>query len=95
MGPKIILATDGANGSILYSKGAFFKIPAYRVIVEETTGAGDIFLSSFLYFCGMKQDNPVKSAYLASAAASFVVEGNGISSLGNEEEIRKRAEILN
>ena len=95
MGPKIILATDGANGSILYSKGAFFKIPAYRVIVEETTGAGDIFLSSFLYFCGLKQDDPVKSAYLASAAASFVVEGNGISSLGNEEEIRKRAEILN
>ncbi len=94
MGPKIILATDGANGSILYSKGTFFKIPVYRVIVEDTTGAGDIFLSSFLYFYGIKQDDLLKSAYLASAAASFVVEGNSISSLGKVEEIRKRAEIL-
>ena len=67
MGPKIILATDGANGSILYSKETFFKIPAYKVIVEDTTGAGDIFLSSFLYFYGIKQDDLLKSASLASA----------------------------
>lgn len=94
MGTRIVFATDGANGSILFTRGRFFQIPAYKVKVVETTGAGDIFLSSFLYFHGVRGEDPVESAFLASAAVSCAVEGNGVSRLGGEEKIRKRVKLL-
>ena len=94
MGTRIVFATDGANGSILFTRGRFFQIPAYKVKVVDTTGAGDIFLSSFLYFHGVRGEDPVESAFLASAAVSCSVEGNGVSRLGGEEKIRKRVKLL-
>lgn len=94
MGPKILFATNGAYGSVLCAEGELFEIPAYIVKEVDTTGAGDIFLSSFLFFYGLKREDPVESAYLASAAASFGVEAECVSRLGEEEEIRERADLL-
>ncbi len=94
MGPAIVCATDGANGSFLYTAEEFYKIPAYAVREVDATGAGDVFLSSFLFFYGVKKYDPVTSASLASASASFIVEGKGVSRLSNMEEILSRASTL-
>lgn len=94
MGPRILLASNGARGSILLAGGEFFEIPAFRVKEVDATGAGDVFLSTFLFFYCLRGEDPITSAYLASAAASFAVEGSGVSCLGGEKEIRERAELL-
>lgn len=42
-GPSVVVATDGANGSSLYTDGAFFHVPAVQVPIRSTLGAGDVF----------------------------------------------------
>lgn len=94
MGPRIVFATNGAGGSILCSEGKLFTIPAFKVKEVDPTGAGDVFLSSFLYFYGRAHEELLESAFLASAAASFVVEGKSVSRLGEESDIRGRVRLL-
>lgn len=46
---KILLITRGQNGVSAYYNGDEMKVLGYRVSVEDTTGAGDAFIGSFLY----------------------------------------------
>ena len=49
MGPKLVLLTDGTNGSFYASNGIKGHVPAISVKTIDTTGAGDIFFGTFLY----------------------------------------------
>jgi len=92
LGPRICLATMGARGVLLLSEDAsFYKVPAYtppRVV--DPTGSGDAFAGAFLAEY-LKTKDSVWSAALASAAASFVLEGVGPSNFGNRDQTEERA----
>jgi sugar/nucleoside kinase (ribokinase family) len=92
---KAILVTFGEKGSIVYDclKQRISHIPAYKTKVVDPTGAGDTYLSSFIYNY-IKTKEIVDSAYFASAAASFVVEMIGPSKFGSLKEVIKRANAL-
>ncbi|MFW5988110.1 MAG: carbohydrate kinase family protein [bacterium] len=45
----LIFVSLGAEGCYTYKKGEGFKIPTYKVKVEDTTGAGDGFTAGILY----------------------------------------------
>jgi sugar/nucleoside kinase (ribokinase family) len=92
---KAILITFGERGSIVYDclKKRARPISAYKTKVVDPTGTGDTYLSSFIYNY-IKTQDIVDSAYFASAAASFVVEGIGPSKFGSLEEVIKRADAL-
>lgn len=47
-GIKLILVTDGANGSMLNFKEQSVWVPALKTNTVDTTGAGDIFFGSFI-----------------------------------------------
>jgi sugar/nucleoside kinase (ribokinase family) len=53
LGPKIVVITDGANGSFAYSEGKFYTIGVFPTEMVERTGAGDSFaigtLSALFY----------------------------------------------
>ncbi|CAJ0608537.1 unnamed protein product [Cylicocyclus nassatus] len=51
MGPKYAIVTLGAQGCVLASQGREVEhIPAREVTAVDTTGAGDCFCGSFIYF---------------------------------------------
>ena len=49
IGLKILLITRGQNGVSAYYNSHEMTVPGFRVIVEDTTGAGDAFIGSFIY----------------------------------------------
>jgi len=51
MGPRIVVQTEGRQGSYTTTSGATFHTPAFEVEVVDTTGAGDVFHGAFL--CGL------------------------------------------
>ena len=64
--------TVGAEGSVVYDGTTMSKIPAPKVDVIDTNGAGDMYAGAFLY--GLTHDMSfVQSAELASSAASKIV----------------------
>ena len=48
-GCGIVTITLGEKGCIVYDKNDFYTIPAFRVDVVDTTGAGDAFHGGFIY----------------------------------------------
>ena len=64
--------TVGAEGAIIYDGQTMSKIPAGKVDVIDTNGAGDMFAGAFLYGLTHGMDF-VKSAELACRAGSKIV----------------------
>ena len=91
LGAKVVMVTVGMKGSIIFSNGGFYKIPACKSrVILDPTGAGDAFIGAFLaeYVNGK---DPLWCACVGSAAASFVVEGVGSAVFGEREETYARA----
>jgi len=64
--------TVGAEGSLIYDGDTMHKVPAPKVDVIDTNGAGDMYAGAFLY--GLTHGMSfVDSAQLASNAASKIV----------------------
>jgi len=91
----IYIMTMGEKGSMLVKKGeAILKIPAFkpRKVIDET-GAGDVYFSIFLYefiHSDKSWASIEKAAYLASAAASFLVEKRGPAGFETKKAVLRR-----
>lgn len=70
-GPRIVAATQGAEGSVgLSDDGAAIHAPPFRVDVADTTGAGDVYHGAFLY--ALLQRQTLREALIfANAAAAL------------------------
>jgi sugar/nucleoside kinase (ribokinase family) len=96
----IYIMTLGENGSMIKKKDApTIKIPAFspRKVVDET-GAGDVYLAIFLFefLTSDRSWNEIKkSGYLASAAASYLVEKNGPAGFQKKNKVLKRVNNKN
>ncbi|MDY2777874.1 MAG: carbohydrate kinase family protein [Collinsella sp.] len=44
----VVVVRDGANGSTIISEEGSLSVPAFRVEVEDTVGAGDVFNAGFI-----------------------------------------------
>ncbi len=92
---SMIITTLGTNGSLIAKRGKdIIKIPAFKSdrVVDET-GAGDAYMSVFLYeFINSSKDWDAvkKSGYYASAAASFLVESKGPKGFQPKEKVLER-----
>jgi sugar/nucleoside kinase (ribokinase family) len=90
---NIGIITDGENGSYIFDKKNIVKINSFKTKQIDSTGAGDIYGSSFLIRfleCG----NMIEAGLFASAAASFVVEDYGINNIPLRAKIEDRVAIL-
>ena len=47
-GPEIVVFTFGEKGCVGLSAEGYFELPAYRVAVVDTVGAGDVYHGAFL-----------------------------------------------
>ena len=93
-GVKIVIVTLKANGAAVSVEDTIHNVPAYKPEkIIDPTGAGDVFIGSFLaeYVNG---EDCSWCSYVGSAAASLVVEGIGPTFFGDKEEIYRRARLL-
>ncbi|MFW9772810.1 MAG: PfkB family carbohydrate kinase [Candidatus Thorarchaeota archaeon] len=91
----IFIMTRGEHGSLIYKKECeILQIPAFKPkkVVDET-GAGDVYFSIFLYefLRSDKSWMSIKSsAYKASAAASYLIEKEGLSGSETRKNVLNR-----
>ena len=92
-GVKTVIITMADKGAVLLYNGKIQKIPAYPVNVVDPTGAGDTFMGAYIAEY-VKRNDPVWCACVGSAAASILIERNGLLRFGFKDEIYERAEKL-
>jgi sugar/nucleoside kinase (ribokinase family) len=87
-GVKEVVVTNGSGGSIIYSEGIFYTIPAYRPnVIADATGCGDTYMAGYLYR-RLKGDDIQQSGEFAAAMASLKMESAG-PFLGDEGDVRR------
>lgn len=69
-GAKTAIITLGDKGLVGLSGGEFFELPAHKISVVDTTGAGDVFHGSYLY--GMLKGWDAKECARLSSAVSAI-----------------------
>ena len=100
LGPRAVVAKQGEYGAALYSRDAFFALPAYPLeTVIDPTGAGDSFAGGFLGYLdsqgpGAAEDEGElrRAMTYGSVLASFNVEEFGTERVRRltREEIDER-----
>jgi ribokinase len=76
IGPRTAIVTLGEEGAIVLSGGKLAEIPAPKVEVVDTTGAGDAFSGAFAARLAEGAD-PIEAARSGVAAGSFAVTKPG------------------
>lgn len=89
---KLILLTDGGNGSTLYRKGKEpIHVDAIKSKVVDTTGAGDCYFGVFLQQCpsldDLDDERLIKAMKVASKAASIVISHKGALPMPSKEQV--------
>jgi len=85
----ILAYTRGPAGADICYRGEWRHIGVFPAKAVDATGAGDIFAAAFLIRLYEGCD-AWEAARFASCAASFVIEGEGISRLPSRQEIEAR-----
>ncbi|MHB8631301.1 MAG: PfkB family carbohydrate kinase [Candidatus Limnocylindria bacterium] len=85
-----VVVTNGERGAELHGRGTVTHVRPFPVAaVIDPTGAGDAFAASLAV--RLAEGCPVAdAATFASAAASFAVEGLGLSGLAHRARVRER-----
>jgi sugar/nucleoside kinase (ribokinase family) len=88
LGPPCVVITLGAKGLVCLEGEAFRRLPAFRVNVVDTTGAGDVFHGAFCW--GLVQGMPL-AANLAFASAAAAMKCRHV---GGRAGIPRRREVV-
>ncbi len=70
LGPRIVVQTEGKDGSYTMTAGQRFHTPAFEVNVLDTTGAGDVFHGAYLV--GLLRGWDLRTVALFATAASAI-----------------------
>jgi sugar/nucleoside kinase (ribokinase family) len=85
-GVKEVVVTLGSMGSVIYTDGVYYRIPAYKPSeVIDATGCGDTYMAGYL-FQRAKGKGFQESGEFAAAMASFKIESSGPFT-GTEEDV--------
>lgn len=88
-GCEIVVATLGARGVFVRTADSAFAVPAFKVDVKDTTGAGDTFNAVFLS-CLAREYSLRDCALLATAASALQIQHIGArEGMPREREARR------
>jgi ribokinase len=86
LGPKIVAVTMGAEGSLLASADTMDLVPAFRIKVIDSTGAGDAFMGGLSY--GLLQGWELPDvALFANACAALCCSKVGARAMGRRADV--------
>lgn len=76
LGPEIVVITEGNKGANAFDSKKLYRLPAYKVNVVNTAGAGDAFASGFLAGL-LHKDDTVHALQMGMANSASVVQYYG------------------
>jgi sugar/nucleoside kinase (ribokinase family) len=97
LGPKMVVVTDGPEGTYVFDGGRYLYMPILPVEVAERTGAGDAFGSGFLaaYMSGRSLEEALKWGTVNSASVlGFVGPQAGLLTPEKMTEWLKKTEDI-
>lgn len=94
MGPREVVITLGARGSIGLDGHGMVRQAAFPVTSRDTTGAGDVYHGAYIY--GLLQGWPMDRcmAYASAAAALKCINGGGWRGIPGIEAIQDFVKVL-
>lgn len=87
-GVKVVAIKEGAKGCFVYDGSNAARIPAFKVKVVDTTGAGDVFDAAFLLEF-LRGHDVLRAGKFANAAAAISVTGAGWSRYPTLNQVNK------
>jgi len=93
-GAQVAIVTLGERGSVACDSRVCIRVPAYKTIAVDPTGAGDVYAGAFLAEYSRTEDLGSSCLY-ASAAASVMVENVGPDFPLTDDEVRRRTRVIN
>ena len=84
-----VVLTKGAKGATIFCDGKEMSFPSFPTELVDATGAGDVFTTAYMIRYNETRDIEA-SCIFAHCAASFAIEGEGMSNLSSLEEIEDR-----
>jgi sugar/nucleoside kinase (ribokinase family) len=88
-GVKEVVVTLASLGSIIYTDGVFYDIPAFKPAAEtDATGCGDTYIAGYLYQ-RVKGAGIQEAGEFAAAMASLKIESSGPFN-GTEDDVKKK-----
>src|SRR3984957_7597186 len=86
MGPKVVALTQGEDGCLIATREKRVQVPAFRVNVVDTTGAGDAFMGGLSY--GFLQGWDLERVGLfANACAALCCTKVGARAMSTRDEV--------
>jgi fructokinase len=86
LGPKVVAITQGEDGCLIASKEKRAQVPAFRVNVVDTTGAGDAFMGGLSY--GLLQNWDLERVgVFANACAALCCTKVGARAMSRLDEV--------
>jgi 5-dehydro-2-deoxygluconokinase len=86
LGPKLVAITQGEEGCLIASRENRVQVPAFRVNVVDTTGAGDAFMGGLSY--GLLQGWDLnRVGVLANACAALCCTKIGARAMSKRDEV--------
>lgn len=85
----VLAFTRGYSGADVAYRGEWRRIDAVPATPTDLTGAGDVFAAAFLIRYAETSD-PWVSARFAAAAASLVIEGEGVNGVPDRDAVETR-----
>jgi sugar/nucleoside kinase (ribokinase family) len=86
LGPKVVAVTMGAEGCLIASAGSTAHVPAFKVKVVDSTGAGDAFMGGLSY--GLLQGwEHQRVGLFANACAALCCTKVGARAMGKRDEV--------
>lgn len=92
-GTKIAIVTRGAYGSVGFDGTNIYHIPAFKVNVVDTTGAGDAYLGAFCFAFLQDWTLPEKMKFATFIAAEKCKHLGGRRGLPHRTEVKKKFAI--
>lgn len=86
---RLLIVTQGPRGATVCQGSDRLQVPAFSAREVDPTGAGDVFAAAFLIRLRETGD-PAEAAVFANCAASFAVEGPGVSTLPDRAQVEER-----
>jgi len=82
---SLVFLTKGAEGSVVFTESGMVNVEAFQVHTVDTTGAGDAYVSAYLYCLGQREkalaemtvEEAVEIAQFASASGGLAASEKG------------------
>ena len=95
MGPSAVVAKQGEYGAALFTRDAFFALPAYPLeTINDPTGAGDSFAGGFLGYLASEGEGADEGVLRRAMTYGSTMASYNVEDFGTERVRRLRREEI-